>query len=111
MTLIGISFVNLFVTQILFGSKAAKSPLPTWGKWTAFGAFTVVTILLSWFSAKKIQKVQEDKIKYKYNFDKNDQRFDSINEVLKLSVFCAIAAILCGCTGIAGGMVLGPLFL
>jgi len=28
-----------------------------------------------------------------------------------LPIFCAIAAILCGCTGIAGGMVLGPLFL
>jgi len=26
-------------------------------------------------------------------------------------LFCAVAAVLCGLTGIAGGMVLGPLFL
>lgn len=111
MTLIGISFVNLFVCQILFGSKAAKSPLPDWGKWTAFGVFTIVSLLMTIYSAKLIQKVNEDKIKFNYNFDKKDQRFDSLTEVTKLAVFCAIAAILCGCTGIAGGMVLGPLFL
>lgn len=48
---------------------------------------------------------------YGYNFDNNDQRFDNVREVSKLAFFCFIAAILCGCTGIAGGMVLGPLFL
>jgi len=30
---------------------------------------------------------------------------------VKLAVLCMVAAILCGATGIAGGMVLGPLFL
>ena len=30
---------------------------------------------------------------------------------MKLSIFCLIAASLCGFTGIAGGMVHGPLFL
>lgn len=28
-----------------------------------------------------------------------------------ISLVCMVAAILCGCTGIAGGMVLGPLFM
>lgn len=34
-----------------------------------------------------------------------------MSKIIKLSVFCMIAAVLCGFTGIAGGMVLGPLFL
>ena len=28
-----------------------------------------------------------------------------------MALICMIAAVLCGCTGIAGGMVLGPLFM
>ena len=28
-----------------------------------------------------------------------------------MSLVCMVAAVLCGCTGIAGGMVLGPLFM
>jgi uncharacterized membrane protein YfcA len=38
-------------------------------------------------------------------------RFDSLSKIINLALFCMIAAILCGMTGIAGGMVLGPLFL
>lgn len=34
-----------------------------------------------------------------------------MGKIIKLSIFCMIAATLCGFTGIAGGMVLGPLFL
>jgi len=34
-----------------------------------------------------------------------------MGKIIKLAAFCAIAATLCGFTGIAGGMVLGPLFL
>lgn len=43
--------------------------------------------------------------------DKEDITFDTVGEVVKISVVCMIAAVLCGCTGIAGGMVLGPLFM
>ena len=46
-----------------------------------------------------------------YKFDGNDLRFNSTYEIVKLAFICMIAAILCGLTGIAGGMVLGPLFL
>ena len=46
-----------------------------------------------------------------YKFDANDLKFKSVFDVIKLCFFCMIAAGLCGMTGIAGGMVLGPLFL
>lgn len=38
-------------------------------------------------------------------------RFDTVGKIVQLAIYCMIAAILCGMTGIAGGMVLGPLFL
>ena len=46
-----------------------------------------------------------------YKFDSADYKFESTADVAKLCFFCFIAAGLCGMTGIAGGMVLGPLFL
>ena len=46
-----------------------------------------------------------------YKFDANDLKLESVFDVIKLCLFCMIAAGLCGMTGIAGGMVLGPLFL
>ena len=38
-------------------------------------------------------------------------RFESTESIINLALTCMIAAIICGSTGIAGGMVLGPLFL
>ena len=55
--------------------------------------------------------MHEIKTKEGYKFDANDYKFESTKDILKLCLFCMIAAGLCGMTGIAGGMVLGPLFL
>jgi uncharacterized membrane protein YfcA len=38
-------------------------------------------------------------------------KFDSSESIINLALICMVAAIICGSTGIAGGMVLGPLFL
>ena len=46
-----------------------------------------------------------------YKYDPNDLMFKSTSDVVKMASVCMLAAILCGLTGIAGGMVLGPLFL
>lgn len=46
-----------------------------------------------------------------YNWDEKDLRFHNKIEILKVALACATASLLCGLTGIAGGMVLGPLFL
>jgi len=62
-------------------------------------------------SVNRVKKDNEIKQAHGYNFDAKDQRFDSLSDVLLLCFFCFIAAVLCSCTGIAGGMVLGPLFL
>ena len=46
-----------------------------------------------------------------HSYDEEDIRFESQADALKIASVCMVAAMLCGCTGIAGGMVLGPLFM
>ena len=67
--------------------------------------------LLTYYNVKRVQNIHDIKNKEGYKFDANDYKFETSADILKLCLFCAIAAGLCGMTGIAGGMVLGPLFL
>lgn len=60
---------------------------------------------------RRIDNIHHLKIEHGYEFDDADLKFETTQKIIKLAFFCFIAAILCGCTGIAGGMVLGPLFL
>jgi hypothetical protein len=75
------------------------------------GAFSVTMIALTVFSVFRVNRLHEIKARDGYKFDANDTKFDKISDIAMLAFFCMIAAVLCGCTGIAGGMVLGPLFL
>jgi len=80
-------------------------------KSTVITIFVVSMILLTYYQVRRIDRVHRDKEQYGYEFAPNDLKFDTTGKIIKLSVFCMIAATLCGFTGIAGGMVLGPLFL
>ena len=51
------------------------------------------------------------KKKYGYKFQPNDLKFETVAKILRMGAACMLAAVLCGSTGIAGGMVLGPLML
>lgn len=73
--------------------------------------FVICMIILTFTQVRRVNKIHIDKENYGYNFHANDLRFETMGKIAKLSIFCAIAATLCGFTGIAGGMVLGPLFL
>ena len=46
-----------------------------------------------------------------YDYDENDLKFENLSQIIKLAIYCMIAALLTGICGISGGMVLGPLFL
>lgn len=111
MVYIIVCFFALFFTSMFYGSKANKSPLPDWGRYTVFGSYTVLTILITIWAVKYTVWIHEIKERDGYNFVPSDIVFNKAKDVIKLAIFCAIAAILCGMTGIAGGMVLGPLFL
>lgn len=73
--------------------------------------FVIIMGLLTYYNVQRVQNVHEIKNREGYKFDPNDYKFESTSDILKLCFFCMIAAGLCGMTGIAGGMVLGPLFL
>lgn len=68
-------------------------------------------VYMTYLAVNRVKKVHECKAELGYEFDPQDLRFDTFEKIVKLAIFCMIAAILCGMTGIAGGMVLGPLFL
>ena len=82
------------------------------GKKALVVGFCVCMLIITGFAVKKIEKLHATKEDKGYNFDEKDVRFkDGICSIVTLSAACLVAAVLCGCTGIAGGMVLGPLFL
>ena len=102
-----ISFVNLFATQMIF-----KMPdLSMDCKCLVFATFFVITVALTVWSCRYVQWVNEIKERDGYSYCPNDLIFKSYQQIVFLAVACMVAAIICGMTGIAGGMVLGPLFL
>lgn len=107
---IALNFCVLFATQFLYGGKGDIN-LPDWGKNAVLAAFIITMLLMTVQSVMKINKLHEIKARDGYKFDANDTKFENISDIVALAFFCMIAAVLCGCTGIAGGMVLGPLFL
>ena len=74
-------------------------------------AFSGVTVLLTVYAVQYTQYINEIKERDGYHYHKNDLRFKTKTSILSMAFVCMFAAILCGLTGIAGGMVLGPLFL
>ena len=112
------NFSILFVTQFLYGQKAGTEEEPNpyyFGesfKTALLVAFIVLMLCITGYSVKRIEKLHATKEDKGYNFDEKDTRFkDGICSIATLAAACLVAAVLCGCTGIAGGMVLGPLFL
>lgn len=75
---------------------------------TLFGA---IMFLITYLQAKRITAIHAIKKKYGYKFANNDMKFENISKVFKVALTSMVAGILCGTSGIAPGMVLGPLFL
>lgn len=48
---------------------------------------------------------------YGYNYDQGDLRYDDNKTIIKVVVIVFFASIMGGVVGIAGGMILGPVFL
>ena len=107
---IAVNFCVLFATQFLYGGKGGFE-LPQWGKNAVLLTFIVTMLLATVWSVMRVNTIHEIKTRDGYKFDANDTKFEKVSDIAKLAFFCMIAAVLCGCTGIAGGMVLGPLFL
>ena len=99
--------VILIATQFIYKNKELSEVL----RYSTAAIFTLLMVIATIFAVKEVYRIQQVKIDKKYVFDSQDYKFESITDIAKLAFFCMIAALLCGMTGIAGGMVLGPLFL
>lgn len=75
------------------------------------GAFVVICCLSTYFVAVQVEDNSQTKSYFNIKGDDEDIQFNSLSDVVKIAMICMIAAAICGCTGIAGGMVLGPLFM
>jgi hypothetical protein len=73
--------------------------------------FIIVGFAFTRVGIAVVDKMHAVKNRDHYNWDEKDLRFHNKIEILKVSLACGLAALLCGLTGIAGGMILGPLFL
>lgn len=61
--------------------------------------------------AHYFKKVHKLKTQMGYKFDKGDISFENYPAIFKICLLCHISGILGGIVGIAGGIILGPLFL
>lgn len=105
-------FVILFTTQVLYGKDSEPQHfLEDKYRYCVLAGFISFCLIMTKFSIANIKRIHEIKERDGYVFDEMDTRFETTWSIIQLTFYCMIAAILCGSTGIAGGMVLGPLFL
>ena len=104
---IGTAFACLFSCQTFMKDPNVSDEVHH----VVVGLFVLSMLLLTVYSVRSVKHAHEIKNRDGYSFHPNDMKFDSLYSLIKISVVCFIAAVLCGLTGIAGGMVLGPLFL
>jgi hypothetical protein len=103
-------YILMNFVLLLINGHLQKSGTPT-TCWISGVVFSLIMISLTAYQVKRVSKIHETKREHLYKYHKNDMEFKTAMDIVKLAILCMIAAILCGCTGIAGGMVLGPLFL
>ena len=85
--------------------------MPVWARIVTILVYVIVAGLSTRYAISIIDHIHEIKNKNHYNWDEKDLRFHDKKDIVKMALACMLASILCGMTGIAGGMVLGPLFL
>jgi hypothetical protein len=70
--------------------------------------YTASSTVANALNLKRIHFIKE---KYSYNYDDNDIKYENTNTICIIIIVCFIAGTLGGIVGIAGGIILGPLFL
>lgn len=73
--------------------------------------YVVYSLVSTWINAKELKRIHMIKKRDGYVYDKADITYNDNKSILLVIVYCFIAGILGGIVGIAGGIILGPLFL
>ena len=62
-------------------------------------------------NARTLKEVHQLKIREGYNYDENDIKYENNWSIIKVVLTCFLAGLLGGTIGVAGGVILAPLFL
>lgn len=104
-----VAFLSVFTVQLLHHTTDlfARPILAT----LVYSLYAATVVAQTAWAVQRVAYFNRIKKRDGYVYHCADLQFESLRDVLKMSLVCMVAAILCGLTGIAGGMVLGPLFL
>ena len=102
----------LFGTSMLVGNKYQSERLvdPVYS-FIAFVIFVIYSLLSTLYNAKRLRGINFVKKRDGYIFDPSDITFEDNKSILVVVIYCFFAGTLGGIVGIAGGIILGPLFL
>lgn len=78
---------------------------------TVFAVFTVYSVAITIYNAIRLQEIYQMKVREGYIFDANDFKFESFKKIYMISAICFLTGTIGGVIGIAGGIILAPLFL
>lgn len=73
--------------------------------------FILYALISTYFNAKELRRIHMIKRRDGYVYDPKDITFEDNKSMLLVIIYCFIAGVLGGIVGIAGGIILGPLFL
>lgn len=74
-------------------------------------AFVVYTGISTWFNAIELKRIHTIKKRDGYKFDASDINYDKAATIVMVIAICFMAGLLGGIVGIAGGIILNPIFL
>ena len=108
LTIFALLIISMLILNMNFNTSKAVQSLIKFLVIFNFGAFCFIATLKN---GKDLKHIHAVKIRDHYEYDESDLRFDKKGVVTKVVGFCFIASILAGVLGIAGGIILSPVFL
>lgn len=80
-------------------------------KYTAVAIYIAYTIASTIYNAKTLRRIHRIKTRDGYRYDPSDITYEDNWTMVKIIVVCHISGIMGGIVGVAGGIILGPVFL
>ena len=107
-----ITYCFLFCSSISLQNKyQSEPPIEPMYAYMILFCFCVYTAVSTYYNARILKKIHEIKRRDGYEYDPTDIRYDNDKTLMKIIASCFVAGTLGGIVGIAGGIILGPLFL
>lgn len=107
-----VTLIFLFVVSMFLGNNYQAEPLVSKSiAYISVVVFALFCLTLSYINVKEIKTIHDVKRQFAYRYDATDITFDDKASLYRVIIICFIAGCLGGIVGIAGGIILAPLFL